>query len=107
MMDLMYFGYDWESDSQKLEKQFKETIVTIFPEVKLVDAYNSIKGYRQEVYLPDEQKDNYLTWIIGDGWIYISLTMQLMMMDKEQSNEFKRIFALAKLQYPEAFKPEV
>jgi hypothetical protein len=106
MMDLMYFGYDHENDSAKFEKEFKGSIVKVFPDVKLVNAYDDIKGYRQEVHLPDEQKDNYLSWLIGDGWLEMSFTMQIMMMDKEQKEEFKRIFALAKKQYPQAFKPE-
>jgi len=106
MMDLMYFGYDYENDSAKFEKEFKESIVKTFPDVKLVNAYDDIKGYRQEVHLLEEQKDNYLSWIIGDGWLEMSFIMQIMMMDKEQKEEFKRIFALAKKQYPHAFKPE-
>lgn len=107
MMDLMYFGYDHENDSAKFEKEFKESIVKTFPDVKLVNAYDDIKGYRKEIHLPDEQKDNYLSWLIGDGWLEMSFTMQIMMMDKEQKEEFKRIFALAKTQYPHAFKPDV
>ena len=105
-MDLMYFGYDWEDDGPNLEKEFKESIAKIFPDVKLINAYDDIKGYRQEVLLPEEQKDNYLSWLIGDGWLEMSLTMQIMMMDKDQKQEFERIWALAKTQYPKSFKPE-
>ena len=60
MMDLMYFGYTWEDDSAKFEKVFKELISTIFLDVKLVNAYDEIKGYRQEVHLPEDKKDEYL-----------------------------------------------
>lgn len=102
MIDLMYFGYEWESDSQTLEQEFKELVVKLFPDVKLEDAYDSIKGYRQEVYLPDEQKDDYLAWIIADGWAKVSLTMQLMMMSDKI--EWLRLFELAKKHYPQNFK---
>ena len=104
MMDLMYFGYEWDDNSPKFESDFKEEIVKTFPDVKLIDAYDSIKGCRQEVHLPEDQEDNYLSWIIGNGWLNMSFTMQIMMMDKERVDEFKRIFALAKEQYPHAFK---
>lgn len=105
-MDLMYFGYDYENDSQKLEKEYKEAVVKVFPDVKLVNAYDEIKGYRQEVYLPEEQKDNYLSWLIGDGWLDMSFTMQILMMDKEHKFECDAIWSLAKQQYPKSFKPE-
>ena len=105
-MDLMYFGGDYINESAKLEKEFKDSIVKTFPDVKLVNAYNDIKGFRQEVYLLEEQEDNYLSWLIGDGWFEMSFTMQIMMMDKEQRAKFERIFALAKKQYPQAFKSE-
>ena len=106
MMDLMYFGYTWDNDAPKYEKEFKEEIIIKFPDVSLKDAYDDIKGYRQEVHLPDEQKDNYYSWIIGHGWMELSFTMQIMMMDKEQKSEFYRIWAIAKQQYPQSFKKE-
>lgn len=104
-MDLLYFGLG--NDSPKLEKEFKESIITVFPNVKLIDAYNYIKGYRQEVHLLDEEKDDYLSWIIGDGWLNKSLILQIMILDKEQKSEFERIFALAEKQYPQSFKSDV
>ena len=42
--DLMYFGYEWDADSKKNGTDF-------IAEIK--DAYDSIKGYRQEVYLEE------------------------------------------------------
>lgn len=104
MMDLMYFGDSFESDSYKLECEFKDEVKDKFNNVELRNAYDDIKGYRQEVHLPEEQKDSYLTWLIGKGWLEMSLTMQLLMMDKEEKAEFERIWKLAKQNYPEAFK---
>ena len=106
MTDLMYFGYEWEDESPKLQAEFIPAIKEKFEDVKLSDAYDSIKGYRQEVCLPDEREDDYLCWIIGNGWFEMSITMQIMMMDKKQKDEFKRIFELTKIQYPESFKKE-
>lgn len=106
MVDTMYFGYSYEDESKSLENDFIECMKNKFENVELKDAYDEIKGYRQNVYLDDNQRDNYLIWLIGDGWLEMSLTMQLMMMDKEKKDEFLRLFNLAKEQYPEAFKQE-
>jgi hypothetical protein len=102
IMDLMYFGC--EDDSRQLEIDFKKEIKEKFDNVELRNAYDNIKGHRQEVYLDEEQKDDYYTWLIGKGWFRMSLNMQLMMIDKANHDEFKRIFELTKKQYLEAFK---
>jgi len=106
MMDIMYFGYEGEDESPKLQAEFIPAIKEKFEDVKLRDAFDDIKGYRQEVHLPDEKKDNYLCWLIGNGWFEMSITMQLMMLDQGQKDEFERIYELTKIQYPEAFKKE-
>ena len=111
--DLLYFGYDWNEEAKenkKFQDDFIKEIKIKFPKVKLKDAYDSIKGYRQEVYLDKENSDNYYSWLIGNGWFEFSLTMQLIMMSVNQEPEskikFERYVDLAKKQYPEAFKPE-
>lgn len=106
MMDLMYFGYTYEEGSREYEIEFKEEFKEEFKNVELRNAYDEIKGYRQEVHLKDSQSDEYHTWLIGKGWFEMSMNMQLMMMDKDQADEFKRIFELTKIKYPEAFKKE-
>jgi len=69
--DLVYFGYDWSdgqgAKSRNLEKEFIADIKKRFTTIKLRDAYDSIKGHRQEVFLPETDEENYLTWIIGNG----------------------------------------
>jgi hypothetical protein len=104
MMDVMYFGYEYEDDSRQFEIDFKKEIKEKFDNVDLRNAYDSIKGYRQEVCLDKDQKDNYQTWLIGKGWVGMSMIMQLMMLDKDLNGEFERMIDSAKLQYPEAFK---
>jgi hypothetical protein len=106
MMDVVYFGYAWEDDSPKLEKEFKELIVAAFPNVKLKNAFDEIKGYRQEVWLPDEKKDDYYAWVIADGWAQMSLTLLSMSMDKTQKDKLQRILELAKFQYSDKFKQD-
>ena len=63
--DLMYFGYGWDSDSKKNETDFIAEIKAKFPNVELKNAYDSIKGYRQEVYLEEAESDNYWAWLIN------------------------------------------
>jgi len=108
MMDIMYFGYGYGKDDHAREYQsdFINEVKKFFPNVRLEDAYNEIKGYRQSVYLEDSEKDNYLAYLIGKGWIDFSLTLQIAMMDKDELDNIKGWFKLAKQQYPEAFKPE-
>jgi hypothetical protein len=109
MMDLMYFGYFYSDDAAQNRQNkldFNKEVTEKFPNVELRNADDEIKGYRYEVWLSDETKDDYLSWLIGAGWLELSLTMQLLMIDKEQKAEFERIWALAKSQYPKSFKPE-
>jgi hypothetical protein len=106
MMDLMYFGYDFEHDSCQLQGDFIREVKDKFPDVVLNDAYDSIKGYRQDVRLDKSREDEYYTFLIGKGWFEMSLTMQLVMMTNDRHDDFIRWFELAKEQYPKAFKPE-
>jgi len=45
MIDLMYFGYAWEDEGPKLEKEFIELVTLAFPNVILDNAYDEIKDY--------------------------------------------------------------
>jgi len=103
-MDLIYFGYDYEPTSANYQNEFKEEIISSFPEVEMSDAYDPIKGYRQEVYFPEEKRDDYYCWLIGRGWFKMSFNLQLMMIDKDKKEDFKKLFDLTKQKYPEAFK---
>ena len=111
--DLLYFGYDWSDESaenRKAQFDFIKEIKEKFPNVLLEDAYDNIKGFRQEVYLEEAENDNYFSWLIGKQWFEMSMTMQLIMMsagrEPEQKEKFDKYFSLAKKQYPESFKPE-
>lgn len=104
IMDIIYFGY--EDNATKLEKEFIEEVKLSFPNVILKDAYNSIKGYRQEVHLDKSDEDNYCSYLIGKGWFEMSLTLQIAMMDKTEHEKLYTWLNLAKKQYPKAFKHE-
>lgn len=108
--DLVYFGYDWtdnERSNQKIEDKFISDIKDKFKNVKLVDAYDQIKGFRQEIYLEKSDSDNYYAWIIAEGWKGCSLTLSLASLavatDVKQKEFIDRIILLAKEQYPDNF----
>ncbi len=112
-MDLLYFGYDYSKESgqnREYEREFINGVKKKFPNVQLEDAYDSIKGFRQKVYIDEKDKDDYFSWLIGNQWYECSMMMQFLMMkadkEKEQMERFEKYFALAKKQYPEAFKEE-
>lgn len=105
MIDLMYFGNSVNDyDGYEFEKEFIKLIKIKFPNVVLDDAYDKIKGYRQQVEIPDEQQDEYLAWIIADGWGYMSLVIKVLQLEKDENGEFYRIYKIAKEKYPESFK---
>jgi hypothetical protein len=105
-MDLMYFGDESDGNSQSNQIEFINEVKELFPNVVLKNAYDSIKGFRQEVHLDDKDEDNFYSFVIGKGWIHSSLFMGITMRTKEKKEDFNRWFSLAKKRYPEAFKPE-
>ena len=109
-IDLVYFGYDnpgEESETaQKEEKEFMETLKERFPSVTFKDAYDQIKGFRREVFLDDELKEQYFTWIFGWGWHHYSLMLSIMMANIDGSNESEKYLDMAILEYPQNFKSE-
>ena len=102
--DLVYFGYEYDRNSKMLESEFIREVKKEFPEVVLKDAYDSIKGYRQEVYLPKSQSDIYWEWSIAHGWLTASLIGQMMMMNPEHQSTLLGYVEKAKIRYPDKFK---
>lgn len=99
-VDLVYFGYEWDNDSRKLEKEFIEEVGTAFPDAKLEDAYDGIKGYRRSVFIEEEKEEDYLVFILAHGWYNCSMTFQLM----NDSEKVDRLIARAKQEYPDCLK---
>ena len=108
MMDIIYFGNGYEKDdpARYYEQEFIKEVKEFFPNVQLKNAYDEIKGYRQSVFLDDTQKDEYMSYLIGKGWVEFSLTFQIALMSEEKKNDIERRFKMAKEKYPEAFNPE-
>jgi len=104
MTDLLYFGYEHEADSHPLEIEFINDIKTKFPDVILEDAYDDIKGYRHNVSLDSSEKEEYLMYIIAEGWAGCSMMVSLFSMSKDRADEFSDIIAKAKVKYPHKFK---
>ncbi len=109
-MDLLYFGYYHDAGSSGAQAEFMKEIKEKFPNTEFKDAFDDIKGFRQEVYMEKENEDNYYAWLIGQGWFECSFSMKLIMLSagKEPKNKerFDKYFALAMEQYPQNFKPE-
>jgi hypothetical protein len=101
-IDLVYFGYDTPGEesetAQKEEKEFMETLKERFPSVTFKDAYDEIKGFRREVFLDDELKEQYFTWIFGWGWHHYSLMLTIMMSNIDGSNEAEKYIDMAILE---------
>lgn len=108
--DLVYFGYDHEpkesAEAREVEKEFMDELKKRFPEAEFKDAYDYIKGYRREVYLPKESSDSYYAWIIAFGWYNFSLTMGIMMRSPDKEEDVAKYIKLAKTEYPQNFKTE-
>jgi hypothetical protein len=107
-MDLVYFGYDYYGEESKesigYQNEFMKDIKERFPDVKFKDAYDQIKGFRQEVILPEEKKEDYYSWIIAFGWLEFSLSMQLLSMSTDKRDELMSLIDKAKKEYPQNFK---
>lgn len=101
--DLIYFGYAWDGNSMQHEIDFIAEIKERFLNVELKNAYDSIKGYRQEVYLDEVDDDDYWAWLIAYGWLEFSLAGQLMLIIEDQKEKLDKYILLAKSQYPEKF----
>jgi hypothetical protein len=108
--DLVYFGYDLEpkeaAEAREAEKEFMETLKERFTEAEFKDAYDDIKGYRREVYLPTGSSESYYSWIIAFGWYDFSLKVSIMFMSPDQKEDVQKYIKLAKLEYPQNFKSE-
>lgn len=101
MMDLVYFGYEWESDSRSLEQEYIKEVKEAFPDIKLENSYDYIKGYRQSVYLDEKRKEDYLIWVLAFGWANCSMTLALLF--REDEEQVLELIKKAKEKYPENY----
>lgn len=80
MTDLVYFGYDFSGrrNNRALQEKYIQRIKALFPEVALENEYHQIKGFRTAVKLPEDKKDEYFIFMIGEGWFGNSLKLLVM-----------------------------
>lgn len=91
-MDLIYFGY-YDDESLKLKDLFKQNVMKEFPDVILVDADDDIKGLRYELHYDKKYEEKeIMKWLLKDGWLNNSLTLQIMTMDNDKSFNFKDLY---------------
>lgn len=109
-IDLVSFGNDMSKEgvSLQLQNQFIVEIKERFPDVMLEDVSNESKGYRKKVGLKEEEKDDYLSWLIAFQYYNISNLMFIMntfsIIDQSLDSEMDIILKKAIEQYPEKFK---
>ena len=99
MVDLMYFGYEWDEGSKEADQEFIKEFSADFPDGKLQDAFDDIKGYRRTVYVDKAAKEDYLVWVLAKGWYGSSMT--IMLMEKE---DVDKLVDIIRIKYPEAIR---
>ena len=103
-MDIIYFGYETES-SAKMQDEFIKELSKAYPDIKLSNAYDDIKGYRQAVYYSDYiSQSEYIKWLISSGWFSCSFHFKMMKMDKNLQPKLKTIIIELKKEQPGLFK---
>jgi hypothetical protein len=99
MLDLVYFGYCYDPESRKLEKEFIEEVEEAFPDFELQDSFDEIKGHRQSVFGDEEKKRDYQLWALCHGWFNCSLGLALL-----KSEELSSLVEEGRKVYPECYK---
>jgi hypothetical protein len=82
--DILYFGYDWDEKAQEnceKEKAFLAKSAVAFPAIVCYDAYDSVKGYRQEVALPISEKHNFIMWLMEHNFLLCSFNYQMLLLE--------------------------
>lgn len=106
--DLMYFGYEYDKGSKENQTDFMREAKERFEHIEFREAYDQIKGYRQEVYIDEANKQNFKVWQLAFGWWELSMNWQLIMLstyrDPVAKETFEKCFRLAKQEYPQQFK---
>lgn len=105
MKDLVYFGYDFSGgeesrNNRARQEEYNLRIKTLFPEAVLEDAYDQIKGFRTAVELPEDKKDEYFIFMIGEGWFGNSLNLLVMKGTTEGIKYLTGILPEVKKRYP-------
>lgn len=79
--DIVYHGYEWEENSIKDQEEYRNLMAKYFPEIKIEDAFDDIKGYRTQFYADGNfDKKIYYAFLYAFGFYQCSLSF---LMEKE------------------------
>lgn len=103
--DVVYHGYEFENGSINHQNKFRDLIKKNFPNVKIEDAYDYIKGYRTAIY-GDERFDAnvYYSFLLAYGFSGCSLSFQLV--DKDKLPSKNEIIKIIRERWTECLKEE-
>jgi len=105
--DLLYFGHDVRDVSQsnaRIEQCFIDEAKERFPTIRIKDAYDKVKGFRQSIELTDVDQHEYHVWLYARGWSKASTSLSLLLKDEEAA---ENIMNAAKERYPHIFEEEL
>ena len=83
MHDLIY------CDENSKNHELQELIKQEFPQVKIEDVSDEIYDYRFSVELPDEFRDDFMVFVIKNGFALNSLEIQMHLRISDNKKELK------------------
>jgi hypothetical protein len=75
--DVVYFDQDYE-----LSREFEKAVKEKFPTVIIADGSDYIHGKRTTVELPGELRDDYITWLVLEGYAGSSFAINMALMGR-------------------------
>lgn len=104
-IDLVYHGYEWEPESYSNQEEFRELLKKNFPEVKIEDAYDCIKGYRTAVYADEKFDINiYHAFLLAHG--LSNCSFNFLTTKKEDLPSEEELIKILRERWPESLKEE-
>lgn len=105
--DILSFGPDIRDVSQsnaRLEQCFIEEVKVKFPVIRIRDAYDHMRGFRQSIEIAGVDLKHYHAWLVARGWDRMSSSMAAA--STKDAAFVDRVMAAAKEQYPHVFEAE-
>lgn len=103
--DLVYHGYEFDEDSITNQNEFRDLIKKNFPEVKIEDAYDFIKGYRTAIYADKDFNINvYYSFLLA--YAFSNSSISFLLIDKDKLPSEEEILKIIREKWPECLKEE-
>ena len=103
--DLIYHGYEWDNASFENQREFRELVKKNFPEIKMKDAYDPIKGYRTAIYADENFDPNvYYSFLLAFGFSGDSFSF--LISDKKEMPSQEEVIKIIRERWPECLKEE-